>query len=80
MFYESAVTDTKTAQALVEALGPSAATYIKDTDGCSIESLVAGLSGKGTGSLGVEGMLVRGKGWEDLPPKVCSDIGMVVTE
>ncbi|RSH79113.1 Cyanate hydratase [Apiotrichum porosum] len=56
LFFGNAVTDAETAAKIATEIG------LKD------EVAVKGLAGKGPGSLGVDGMIVRGQNWE-WPPK-----------
>lgn len=57
LFFGNATTDAETAAKIAQVIG------LKD------EAAIKALGGKGPGSLGVEGMVVRGRNWE-WPPKV----------
>lgn len=65
LFFGNAVTDAETAAKIATEIG------LKD------EVAVKGLAGKGPGSLGVDGMIVRGQNWE-WPPKVSSVVSLHV--
>lgn len=65
LFFGNAVTDAETAAKIATEIG------LKD------EVAVKGLAGKGPGSLGVDGMIVRGQNWE-WPPKVSSVVSLPV--
>jgi cyanate lyase len=74
VFFGQARTDEVTAKKLVEMLKipPQYRYYWGEDPGTKTitdENIVDGLAGKGSGSMGVKGMVVRGGTW-DGPPKV----------
>lgn len=75
LFFGQARCDTETAKKVVEVLKMTVKNdYVWGSDPqqrmVTDEMVVDGLAGKGAGSMGVSGMVVRGGTW-DGPPKVC---------
>lgn len=83
LFFGQARCDLETAKKVVEVLKLGVTnSYVWGSDpqqrNITDEMVVDGLAGKGAGSMGVSGMVVRGGTW-DGPPKVSSQSGSILS-